>query len=111
MKGGIEPIRSHNGILTTEVEEKEELLVQGTSIIGSESDLSDTLDPQSNQYLLSSHPVPTRRYVEKSKTSQKKGAGPNKLPHELLKLATQKIPLVLTPPFNSFLAWGHYHNL
>ncbi|MBW0476093.1 hypothetical protein O181_015808 [Austropuccinia psidii MF-1] len=84
MMGEIVPLRHEDGSLTTELEEKATLLFQ--------------VPPEEIQQAIENLP-------------NKKAAGSDTIPNELLKLAAQQLWPVLMPLFNTCLARGHYPTL
>ncbi|KAI7955904.1 hypothetical protein MJO29_007303 [Puccinia striiformis f. sp. tritici] len=98
---GILPLRTAEGKITSDKKEQAELLFRGTSIVLSECDLSDIPPVESSKFVV--YPEITTQETSRilNRLKKKKAAGPDRIPNEVLTLATPAITAALTNLLNS----------
>ncbi|MBW0488302.1 hypothetical protein O181_028017 [Austropuccinia psidii MF-1] len=105
----ISALKTSDGHVATDIAEKATILFEGTSLIPTEADLCD-VPPLPLPHIPPQFPPITEDELTRAiKTlPNKKAAGPDKIPNELLKIANTTIVPHLVPLFNTCLLAHHF---
>ncbi|MBW0500973.1 hypothetical protein O181_040688 [Austropuccinia psidii MF-1] len=105
----ISALKDPDGNLATEMTKKANILFEGMTLISTDADLHDIppLPPPSSLLLF---PPITKDEIDQeiNKLANKKAAGPDKIPNELLKIANKAMTPHLSPLFNACLRKHHF---